>query len=156
MSSYIESKKILDEIRGKNEVMFRMAVSHLMDVGIRHLTEENVKNTIEEIKLQDDAHSFMTNNFQIQLVLMASQLAKVDHIHLLTYISREVFYMVDNFISYKRAFELLTNCVEWFECDSEECAICYNKLIEIGFDDNEIAILGLDYIIPENYVGDED
>ena len=42
---YAESKKILDKIRSKDEVMFRMAISHLMDVGIRHLTEENILET---------------------------------------------------------------------------------------------------------------
>jgi hypothetical protein len=50
MSNYSESKKIIDNIRARNdEVMFRMAISHLIDVGIRHITEENVKHTCQQI-----------------------------------------------------------------------------------------------------------
>ena len=36
--NYKEIEKMLNEIRNEDEMMFRMAVSHLMDVGIRHLT----------------------------------------------------------------------------------------------------------------------
>ena len=91
---YTETKKILEKIRRKREIMFRMAISHLMDVGIRHLTEENVNECCAEIMKQDDSKSFMTNEFQCELVRMAGELAKLDHIHLLVYISREVYYDV--------------------------------------------------------------
>ena len=40
----------------------------------------------------------MTNNFKCDLVRMAGELAKIDHIHLLVYIQREVAYDVgDNY-----------------------------------------------------------
>ena len=92
---YAESKKKIDEIRNKNhEMIFRMAISHLMDVGIRHLDEENVKRTCEEIQKEDDSKAIMTNDFKCELVRMAGELAKIDHIHLLVYIQREVFYDV--------------------------------------------------------------
>jgi hypothetical protein len=95
---YIETKRKLDEIRKYDELMFRMAISHLMDVGIRHLDEENIKRTCEEILKEDDSKSFMTNNFKCDLVRMAGELAKVDHIHLLVYIQREIVYDVgDNY-----------------------------------------------------------
>ena len=97
--SYAESKRILDEIRNRNhEMMFRMAISHLMDVGIRHLDEGNIEKTCEEIQKEDDSKSFMTNNFKCDLIRIAGELAKIDHIHLLVYIQREVFYDVyDNY-----------------------------------------------------------
>ena len=41
--NYTESKKVLDKIRNRNELIFRTAISHLMDVGIRHLDEKNIK-----------------------------------------------------------------------------------------------------------------
>lgn len=95
---YIETKRKLDEIRKYDELMFRMAISHLMDVGIRHLDEENIKRTCEEILKEDDSKSFMTNNFKCDLVRMAGELAKVDHIYLLVYIQREITYDVgDNY-----------------------------------------------------------
>lgn len=95
---YLESKKKLDEIRRYDEVMFRMAISHLMDVGMRHLDKENISRTCEEIQKEDDRKSFMTNNYKCDLVRMAGELAKIDHIHLLVYIQREVTYDVgDNY-----------------------------------------------------------
>lgn len=98
MNSYLESKNAIDNIRRYDEMMFRMAISHLMDVGIRHLDEENIKRTCEEIQKEDDSKSFMTNNYMCDLVRMAGELAKIDHIHLLVYIQREVVYDVgDNY-----------------------------------------------------------
>ena len=92
--TYSESKRTLDKIRSYDEMMFRMAISHLMDVGIRHLDEENIKRTCEEIQKEDDRKSFMTNNYKCDLVRMAGELAKIEHIHLLVYIQREVVYDV--------------------------------------------------------------
>lgn len=96
--SYLESKKALDGLRLKNEMMFRMAISHLMDVGIRHLDEESILKTCRAIYKEDDSKSFMTNDFKCDLIIMAGELAKIDHIHLLVYIQREVTYDVgDNY-----------------------------------------------------------
>lgn len=96
--SYYESKQKIDKIRHYDEMMFRMAISHLMDVGIRHLDEENIKRTCEAIQKEDDRKAFMTNNFKCDLIRMAGELAKIDHIHLLVYIQREVTYDVgDNY-----------------------------------------------------------
>lgn len=92
--TYLESKKKIDKIRYYDEMIFRMAISHLIDVGIRHLDEENVERTCEEIQKEDDRKSFMTNSYKCDLVRMAGELAKIDHIHLLVYIQREVFYDV--------------------------------------------------------------
>ena len=77
MSNYVETKKKIDAVRQKNEVMFRMAISHLMDVGIRHFTEDNVKETCENIMKQDDSHSFMTNKYKCDLVHMSYELAQI-------------------------------------------------------------------------------
>ena len=79
---YIKSKKQLDALRRENEVMFRMAISHLMDVGFRHLTEENITETCESIMQEDDSKAIMTNEFKCELIRMAGELAKINHIHL--------------------------------------------------------------------------
>ena len=43
MSNYTENKKKIEVIRDRyGEYVFRGAISHLMDVGIRHLTKEAV------------------------------------------------------------------------------------------------------------------
>ena len=52
----------------------------------------------EEIQKEDDSKAFMTNDFKCELVRTAGELAKIDHIHLLVYIQREVTYDVgDNY-----------------------------------------------------------
>jgi hypothetical protein len=91
---YKESRKQIEKIRCNDEMLFRMAISHLMDVGIRHLTEENIRECCEEIMKEDDSRSFMTNQFKCELVKTAGKLAQIDHIHLLYYISKEVYYDV--------------------------------------------------------------
>ena len=91
---FAETKKEIDKIRNRDEGLFRMAISHLMDVGIRHLTEENVNEFCAEIMEQDDSHSFMTNEYQCELVKTAAKLAEFDHIQLLVYISKYVKYDV--------------------------------------------------------------
>ena len=95
MSNYVENKKKIEEIRNNvGEPMFRMAISHLMDVGIRHLDEETVLETCNEIMKEDDSRSFMTNEFKCNLIKTAAKLAKISHIDLLVYIQREVVYNV--------------------------------------------------------------
>lgn len=143
MSNYTESKKIIDNIRARNdEVMFRMAISHLIDVGIRHLTEENVKHTCQQIMQEDDSHSFMTNQYKCDLVWLAYELAQVSHIDLLVYIQREVDYdVMDDHPSYHRSTQLLKSCVDWMVCDQlPEDAL--SDLYSIGFSNEEIEFIG--------------
>ncbi len=92
--SYKESEKHINDIRQNDEMLFRLAVSHLMDVGIRHLTDENVDATCKGIMEQDDSKSFMTNEYQCAIVRTAAELARISHIYLLVYISQNVEYSV--------------------------------------------------------------
>lgn len=94
MATYAENEKILKTLQAENEVLFRCAISHLMDVGIRHLTDENIEETCAEILKQDDSAAVMTNEFQCAIVRTAGKLAKIDHIHLLKYITKYVDYYV--------------------------------------------------------------
>jgi hypothetical protein len=141
--SYQESKKILDNIRARHdETMFRMAISHLMDVGIRHLDEESCAKACKEIMSQDDSHAFMTNDFMCEIVWLAHELSKVSHIDLLVYIQRYVDYDVcDDYPSYGRAISLLRSCVDWSTCDQlPEDAL--SDLYGMGFSNDEITFVG--------------
>ena len=71
-----------------------MAVSHLMDVGIRPLTDENVEYTCEKIMEQDDSKAFMTNEFQCEIVRTAAKIAKIDHTYVLSYIAKNIEYNI--------------------------------------------------------------
>ena len=147
--TYKESARKLNTLRSANEVMFRMAVSHLMDCGIRHLTEENIKETCDAIMQEDDSKAFMTNEFKCELVRIAGELAKIDHIHLLVYISREVYYDVgDTKVSYQRALELVEDCMTWmsYEWNNSET---YHNFTEIGFSENELIEFGYRDLLTE-------
>ena len=146
--NYTETKNQIDNIRKRNEVMFRMAVSHLMDVGIRYLTEENIAATCAEIMKEDDSRSFMTNEYKCELIKTAGELAKLDHIHVLTYISREITYDVgDNAITYDRAMELLQDCLNYCAASTYETMYALEMAQEIGFTDDEIEQLGYGYMV---------
>ncbi len=146
MNNYAENKKKIDTIRNKcGEIMFRMAISHLMDVGIRHLTEENVEETCKEIMQHDDSRAFMTNEFSCNLVRMAYELAQVPHTDLLVYIQREVVYDVfDGGLSYERAVQLLKKCLDWIEEDHLETLDTFEY---IGLQEDEIEVLGFSYLL---------
>ena len=148
MNTYVESKKQIDAIRNKTgEIGFRMAISHLMDVGIRHLTEENVEETCKQLMQQDDSKSIMTNGFQCSLVRTAYELAQVPHIDLLVYVQREVVYDVfDGAPSYERVVKLLKNCMSWIENDGD-CGEALDNFEYLGFDDDEIEALSWGYIL---------
>lgn len=92
--NYKEAAKELDKMRRSNEVLFRMAISHLMDVGIRHLTDENVEYTCQEIMKEDDSHSFMTNESSCAIVRAAAKIAKINHTYVLAYIGENLKYDV--------------------------------------------------------------
>lgn len=150
---YEETKKKIDAIRGTNEPLFRMAISHLMDVGIRHLTEENITTACAEIMKEDDSHSFMTNAYKCELLKTAGELAKLNHIHVLTYISREVVYDVgDNAISYGKAIDLLENCLDYCMSSTYETMYALEMAQEIGFEEDEIEKLGYGFMIEEEEV----
>lgn len=81
--------------REYGEMIFRMAISHLMDVGMRNLTPELVNEAKDEIMKQDDRKMFVTNELLCDVVECAGELAKINAIDLLVYIGRNVEYDVD-------------------------------------------------------------
>lgn len=92
--NYKETEKYIREIHHSDELLFRMAISHLIDVGIQNLTVEIVNETCDEIMKQDDSKSFLSNEMQCEIVKTAAKLAAINHIHLLVYISKHVKYGV--------------------------------------------------------------
>ena len=150
MNTYVESKKQIEAIRNKcGEPMFRMAISHLMDVGIRHLIKELVEETCEKMMQEDDSKAFMTNEFKCGLVRAAYELAQVPHIDLLVYIQREVSYDVfDGMPSYERAIQLLRGCMDnieqWNDCRNE---LTLGEFEDIGFEDDEMEQFGFGYLL---------
>ena len=83
--------------RNYGEIIFRMAISHLMDVGMRNLTPELVNEAKDEIMKKDDSKMFVTNEALCDVVECAGELAKINAIDLLVYIGRNVEYDVDGY-----------------------------------------------------------
>ena len=81
--------------RDYGEMIFRMAISHLMDVGMRNLTPELVNEAKDEIMKKDDSKMFVTNEALCDVIECAGELAKINAIDLLVYIGRNVEYDVD-------------------------------------------------------------
>lgn len=83
--------------RDYGEITFRMAISHLMDVGMRNLTPELVNEAKDEIMKKDDSKMLVTNELLCDVVECAGELAKIDATYLLVYIGRNVEYDVDGY-----------------------------------------------------------
>ena len=77
-------------------VLFRMALTHLVDVGVRNLTDENVEETVKEILAkgaEDKANGVvlvMTPEFQCDIVRCAAELARFNIWDLFYYIKKYV------------------------------------------------------------------
>ena len=90
-------KNINNLRREYGEMIFRMAISHLMDIGMRNLTPELVNEAKDEIMKQDDSKMFVTNEALCDVVECAGELAKINTTYLLVYIGRNVEYDVEGF-----------------------------------------------------------
>ena len=93
-------KEKMREIRNIEDkyglVLFRMGLTHLVDIGVRHLTDDNVEENIKEILAageMDKANgviTVMTPQFQCEIVRCAAELAKFSIWELFSYIKKHV------------------------------------------------------------------
>jgi len=76
--------------------LFRMGLTYLADVGIRHLDDENVNEAVRQITANEEADkangafSIMTAEFQCGIVRCAAELAKFSVWELFAYIKNHV------------------------------------------------------------------
>ena len=77
-------------------MLFRMALTYLVDVGVRHLTDENVEDSIKQIMADGEADKanggipIMTPEFQCRIIHCAAELAKFSIWDLFYYIKEYV------------------------------------------------------------------
>jgi len=77
-------------------VLFRMGLSHLVDVGHRNLTDENVEDSVQQIIAQgEEARAngkipVMTPGFQCEILHCAAELSKFSIWTLFAYIKKHV------------------------------------------------------------------
>ena len=91
---YGKSKKQLNTLRDEyGEPMFRMGLTHLLDIGSHAFTEESVKMTCEKITAEEE-NGLMTKEFQCAIVKMAYEISKINATDILAFVSKEMYYAV--------------------------------------------------------------
>ena len=89
-------KKIRDIENKYGLVMFRTALSHLVDVGHRNLGDDEVEEGVRQIIAkgkEDEANgvvSVMTPEFQCEILRCAAELSKFSIVELFAYIKKYV------------------------------------------------------------------
>ncbi len=92
MNEKLQEIKALEDEYGI--LLFGMALSHLVDVGVRHLTDENVEAAVQKIKADSEVcaakgeRQFMTPEFQCAIVRCAAELAKINMWSIFAYIKK--------------------------------------------------------------------
>ncbi len=150
---YIESKKRLDQIRNEaGEPLFRMALTHCMDVGFKHLTQEAVDETCDEImKSEEKPMAIMTNEYQCEILRVAGEIAKISPVDIQVYINREMeFGTEEDYIHRGRLLIILRNALDYIYDDiQDKDYFCRMLNRELGIDDDEIEQLGFGWIMEE-------
>ena len=155
--NYAETKKELDRIRDeygcKGEVIFRTAIQYVVEHGQRRFKRKSwVQNQLHIIDVKHDiAESegkilWVGREFEKSFVECAAEIAEVDIYALLIYIQKEVWLSHEGGIDYDRAVHLLKRCRNYVE--ETHCGLweTYDVLDELGFNDDEIEMLGFDYL----------
>ena len=157
MKNYAETKKELDKIRSeyccKGEMIFRTALQYVVEYGQSKF--KNNKWVQEQLVLVDGKHDeaglegkvlWIGREFEKALIECAAEIAKVDTYNLLVYIQKEVWLSNEGGIDYDRAVKLLKSCMNYVE--ETHCGLweTYDVLDELGFNDDEIEMLGFDYL----------
>lgn len=92
----MQLKGKMSEIRAIEDkyglMIFRMGLTHLIDVGVRNVTDEYVSESITQIEMQGKADEengitpIMTSEFQCSIVRCSAELAKFSIWELISYI----------------------------------------------------------------------
>ena len=94
MNENIRAIKAIEDAYGL--VVFRMGLTHLVDVGVRNLDDESVTECFKQIDAEDEAEKaqgfvpVMTPEFKRGIVKCASELARVSIWDLFYYIQKYV------------------------------------------------------------------
>lgn len=153
--TYREAEKEIRKIRDKHgELYFRMGLYHLFDIGVRHMDDETVEETINEISHEDDYGHFMSNAAKIEIIRIAQQLAQFEMSYLLVFIQRNLLFDVMDGVNLLNMVDCFGKYVDqqtWLQAPSD---IYYGLATTIGLSDAEIEYIGFGYTIPKVRYGD--
>ena len=96
----IELSRKLNEIRMIEDkyglLLFRTGLTHLIEVGTRHFTDENIEECFQQIQREEETDkaanriSIMTPEFKCEIVRCAAELSKFSTWDLIAYIKEYV------------------------------------------------------------------
>ena len=159
MKNYTETKKELDRIRNeyncKGEMIFLTSLQYIVEYGSLHFKDDEwvqgQLDLVNEKHNKADAENkilFIGREFETALIECAKEIAKVDTYDMLVYIQKEVWLSNEGGIDYNRAVALLKGCMsnieQWNDWRNE---LTLGELEDIGFDDDEIEMLGFAYVL---------
>lgn len=134
----------------RDELTFRLAVSEMICKGVCFFESLSY----DEIRENSVENGLMTKEFVVDLETMAKHLSRLNHVHLLNYISHNVEYDVGDteFLSYYRYKEIAERACDVATSDAFEyngASAGLEILEEIGLSDDEIESLGYGWALPE-------
>lgn len=161
MSTYVESKKVLDKIASKygckGDIIMRTAAQYIVEYGQYMFKDEDfIKDQIQQIEdkhrisEEEGKHLWVTKDFELAIFNCARELAEVNSYDLIIYMQKEMYWSNEGGLDYKRAVQLLKSSLEYLEnynnCNNKEN---YEAFQDIGLEDNEIEEFGFGYLISE-------
>ena len=161
MSTYVESKKVLDKIASKygckGDIIMRTAAQYIIEYGQYMFKDEDfIKDQIQQIEdkhriaEEEGKHLWVTKDFELAIFNCARELANVNSYDLIIYMQKEMYWSNEGGIDNKRAVQWLESSLEYLEnynnCNNEEN---YEAFQDIGLEDNEIEELGFGYLISD-------
>ena len=161
MSNYVESKKELDKIASKygckGDIIMRTAVQYIVEYGQYMFNDQDfIDDQIQQINDKhkdaeaEGKHLWITKDFELAILNCARELAEVNSYDLIIYMQKEMFWSEhEGGLDYKNMKHRLIECMSWMEQQEDDNRIMYDIFNECSLSDNELELLGFEYLIPE-------
>jgi hypothetical protein len=142
--------KIRDDYGCSGEIIFRTALQIVVEAGQCTVLDDTwYQCELEDINARHSESSangmirFISEDLEKTILECAREIAKIKPYDLLMYVQKEVWLSGDG-IDYKRAIELLKECIDWFT-DDESYKVIENLNL-LGFTNDEIEELGYGWL----------
>lgn len=148
VGSYKFIDAILSAMKRENELALRLAIVHLVDVGVDVFKEVSY----DEIRDNVRGNALIADSFAKDIAVYAKHLSRLPAIDMFVWMSRNLEYDVgDNKPSYKRLEEIANNSINLSVADpviNEMPSETLNHLrYNIGLTDDEIEHFGYGYVL---------
>lgn len=134
--------------RQKSELVLRMALNHLFEIGTNSLKDVSYDYIRENIT----GNAFMTDKFARDIVIYAKHLSRLPFVEMTVWFSRNIAYDVgDNKPSYQRLEEIANEAIRFSVADPVVNEMPSETLehlrYDIGLEDEEIEYFGYGYVL---------